>query len=119
MRHRSMAVERCGRTDFPVDMCIYPDHGGARPASPKKEQVHPAPQYDGPRPPKDAILISKTGTAHWFGCDHVPDYEFLVPPKYGWIENRGVWRRIGNHKLEATGGNLAGLAQRRGLDCDS
>jgi hypothetical protein len=72
----------------------------------------------GPRPPKDAILISGTGTVHWYGCDHLPDYEFLVPPKYGWIEDRDVWPRIGNHEVRATGGNLARLAQRRCLDCD-
>lgn len=63
-------------------------------------------------------LISGTGTAHWFGCDHLPDYEYLVPPKYGWIEDRAVWPRIGNHEVKATGGNAARVALRRCLDCD-
>ena len=40
--------------------------------------------------------MSGTGTAHWYGCDHLPDYEYLVPPKYGWIEDRNAWPRIGN-----------------------
>jgi hypothetical protein len=74
--------------------------------------------YDGPRPPKDAILISDTGTAHWYGCDHLPEYEFLVPPKYGWVEDRAEWPRIGNHEVAATGGNRVRVARRRCLDCD-
>jgi hypothetical protein len=113
-----MAVERCDRTDLPVDMCSCADHGGPPTAMTRAEQVHAAPDYAGPRPPKDAILISGTGIAHWYGCDHLPDYEYLVPPKYGWIEDRAVWSRIGNHAVEATGGNLARVALRRCLDCD-
>jgi hypothetical protein len=111
-------VERCERTDFPVDMCTCPVHGGPKTSARTKEQVHPAPDYDGPRPPKDAILISPTGIAHWYGCDHLPEYEYLVPPKYAWIEDRTVWPRIGNHEVRATGGNRARLALRRCLDCD-
>lgn len=113
-----MAVERCDRTDLPVDMCSCADHGGPPAGITRLEQVHAAPDYTGPRPPKDAILISGTGIAHWYGCDHLPDYEYLVPPKYGWIEDRAVWARIGNHSVEATGGNLARVALRRCLDCD-
>jgi hypothetical protein len=113
-----VAIERCERTEFPTDMCTCPDHGGPSVASPTREQVHPAPEYDGPRPPKDAILISATGTAHWYGCDHLPDYEYIVPPKYGWINDRDAWPLIGNHDVKATGGNLARIAQRRCLDCD-
>jgi len=114
-----MAVQPCERTEFPVDMCTCPNHGGVKSPPRRKEQVHAAPAYDAPRPPKDAILISETGTAHWYGCDHLPDFEFLVPPKYGWIEERDVWPRIGNHEVRATSGNLARLAQRRCSDCDS
>jgi hypothetical protein len=113
-----MAVERCDRTELPVDMCSCADHGGASSATSRAEQVHAAPEYTGPRPPKDAILISATGIAHWHGCDHLPDYEYLVPPKYGWIEDGAAWQRIGNHEVQATGGNLARLALRRCLDCD-
>ena len=94
-------------------------HGGVRAPPPKKEQIHPPPQYDGPRPPKDAILISGTGQLTGSAAITLPGYEFLVPPKYGWIDDRGVWPRIGNHEVRATGGNLARVAQRRCLDCDS
>jgi len=113
-----MAVERCERTDLPEDMCSCPDHGGPALAPPVEERVHPAPDYHGPRPSKDAILVSATGTAHWYGCDHLPDYEYLVPPKYGWIDDRAVWPRIGNHEVMATSGNRARVAVRRCLDCD-
>lgn len=87
-------------------------------AIPTKEHVHPPPRYDGPRPPKDAILVSATGIAHWYGCDHLPDHDYLVPPKYGWIDDRSVWPRIGNHEVRATGGNLERVALRRCLACD-
>lgn len=113
-----MATERCERTDFPIDMCHCPDHGGPKSALPYQERVLLAPEYDGLRPPKDAILVSATGIAHWYGCDHLPDYAYLVPPRYGWIEDRNAWSRIGNHEVAATGGNLARQAQRRCLDCD-
>jgi hypothetical protein len=113
-----MGGERCDRTDLLVEMCTCADHGGAKFRPAKMERVHPAPEYEGPRPPKNAILVSETGTAHWYGCDHLPDYEYLVPPKYGWIEDRNAWPRIGNHEVQPTGGNLARLAQRRCLDCD-
>ena len=113
-----MAVERCDQTDLPVDMCSCQDHGGQPISITRTERVHAAPEYTGPRPPKDAILISGTGVAHWYGCDHLPGYEYLVPPKYGWIEDRDVWTRIGNHTIEATGGNPARVALRRCLDCD-
>jgi hypothetical protein len=111
-------VERCDRSDLPVDMCTCPDHGGPTVLASVKEREHPPPEYHGLRPSKDAILISPTGIAHWYGCDHLPDYEYLVPPKYGWIDDRGAWPRIGNHEVRATGGNLERLAQRRCLDCD-
>jgi hypothetical protein len=113
-----MATERCDRTDFPIEMCHCPDHGGPKSATPYQERVLPAPEYDGPRPPRDAILVSATGIAHWYGCDHLPDYVYLVPPKYGWIDDHNAWSRIGNHEVAATGGNLARRAQRRCLDCD-
>lgn len=104
-------------TELPVEMCHCPRHGGAR-VHRRHEQVHPPPRYEGPRPPKDAILVSSSGIAHHYGCEHLPDYSYLVPPTYGWIEDFSLWGRIGVHEVQATGGNTSRVAIRRCLDCD-
>ncbi len=113
----SMSEERCGSTDLPLSMCGCTRHGGAR-VQRKQETVHPPRPYHGERPPKDAILVSKTGIAHHYGCDHLPDYEYLIPPNYGWIVDASVWQRIGTHQVPATAGNTSRVAVRRCLDCD-
>lgn len=109
--------ERCDTTDLPVAMCACPRHGGVRERR-KTETVHPPRRYDGDRPPKDAILVSKAGIAHHYGCEHLPDYEYLIPPDWGWIKDPREWQRIGSHQVPATEGNTTRIAGRRCLDCD-
>ena len=77
------------------------------------------PNYDGPRPTPRDILISPKGVAHLSGCQHLPDYPWLTPPKWGWVSDPSLWTRIGNgHTLQATAGNLERVATRRCADCD-
>lgn len=64
------------------------------------------------------MLISPAGIAHRHGCLHLPDYPWLVPPRWGWVEDSAVWPRIGAHSVQATHGNNARIAERRCLDCD-
>ena len=113
-----MAEERCEHTEMLVAECNCHLHGGPRLAPGRPENVSPAPRYEGVRPPKDAILVHSNGNAHWFGCQHLPGYEYLVPPTWGWIDDHALWPRIGNHEVPATGGNTDLVAVRRCLDCD-
>jgi hypothetical protein len=110
--------EVCEISELPVDQCRCRLHGGTSGSS-GSETVHPPADYDGPRPPKDAILVHKSGKAHWYGCLHLPDYPYLIPPTWGWIEDRGAWQKIGAHQLSATGGNTSLVARERCLTCDS
>ncbi len=78
------------------------------------------PDYDGPRPRPQDILISPTGIAHRSGCTHLPEAAWLIPPRWGWSSDATQWSRIGNgHALRATAGNLDRIATRRCNDCDS
>jgi hypothetical protein len=104
-------------TDLPVGQCACPNHRG-NPTIRRVQNAHEAPAFEGERPPKDAILIPRSGRAHWYGCSHLPPYEFLVPPKWGWNPDRSLWQRIGNHRVPATGGNTQLVATARCLDCD-
>lgn len=63
-------------------------------------------------------MVHRTGKAHWYGCSHLPDYEYLVPPTWGWISDRSLWQRIGSHEIPATEGNTDLVATARCLDCD-
>jgi hypothetical protein len=113
--------ERCEKTQMVVESCPCEEHLGLDAACRRKpETEHPPPDYDGPRPPKDAILVSSTGLAHWYGgCTGLPEDEYLVPPRWGWITNRTLWPRIGpKHPVRADGGNTRLLADRRCTDCD-
>lgn len=62
--------------------------------------------------------MHKSGRAHWYGCPHLPAYEYLVPPTWGWIDDRSCWQSIGTHEVPATGGNTSLVATVRCLDCD-
>jgi hypothetical protein len=109
--------EICDLTDMLASECGCRNHRGAATQS-SAEQVHPPREYHGERPPKDAILVSRTGIAHHYGCTHLPHYDYLVPPDYGWIEDTSQWQRIGVHHVPATAGNTERVAIRRCLDCD-
>jgi hypothetical protein len=113
-----MSGEICDFMDLPVESCTCPEH--AKPSDRRPSEVeHPPPTYEGPRPPKDAILVSATNMAHWYGgCEHLPDYAYLVPPRYGWIEDRTLWPQIGQRQIRATAGNTDRVAERRCSDCD-
>jgi len=113
-----MPEERCSRSDLPVRQCGCPAHGGPSQRYVPETAARP-PDYDGPRPRPDDILISARGVAHRSGCDHLPDYRYLVPPAWGWIEDTTVWPRIGVHHVRATSGNTKRVAERRCLDCDA
>ncbi len=107
----------CERHDWPLYQCP-PECRGAKPES-KAWVEHPPPPYEGPRPTSDAILISPSGIAHRLGaCSHLPDYPWLVPPKWGWTATSAGWGSISVHPLPATEGNTSRLAERRCLDCD-
>jgi hypothetical protein len=112
-----MAESLCEMTDLPAKECGCPRHRGTRTTA-RSEVVHPPPAHDGERPPKDAILIHKSGRAHWYGCSHLPDYDYLVPPTWGWNSDSSLWLSIGNHVVPATGGNTQLVATVRCLDCD-
>jgi hypothetical protein len=114
-----MAAQRCDLTELPIDQCSCAQHRGGSNGPPRVETEHPPPDYAGPRPPKDAILVHKSGRAHWYGCQHLPSYEYLVPPTWGWIDDRLAWQRIGQHRVRATGGKTALVADARCLDCDT
>jgi hypothetical protein len=84
-------TERREKTDMLIDSCPCPQHLGLDTTSgPRRaETIHAAPTYDGPRPSNDAILVSSTGLAHGYGgCNGLPEYEYLVPPRWGWITGR-------------------------------
>ena len=110
------------------DLC--PIHDGPATSAPQSAVVAvqgqglsgpeaPPPNYHGPRPSSDSVLISATGRAHRLGaCANLPDYVYLVPPKWGWINDPSVWQRIGVHEIRAREGNLDRVATRRCLDCD-
>lgn len=71
----------------------------------------------GTGPSKSAILISRKGIAHHYGCHHLPALSVLSPPDWGWIEDPTSWPKIGSDAQQATGGNLARSATRRCTDC--
>ena len=77
----------------------------------------PAARSDGTGPSKSAILISRKGIAHHYGCHHLPAATVLVAPDWGWIEDTQSWPKIGGDAQRATGGNLARSATRRCTDC--
>ncbi|MEJ7743208.1 MAG: hypothetical protein WKF73_12005 [Nocardioidaceae bacterium] len=83
-----------------------------------KARVQQAPPCEGERPPEDAILVSKTGTAHQYGCQHLPDDARLIPSGYGWISDATLWQQIGTQHVPATEGNTNRVAVRRCMDCD-
>lgn len=114
-----MPDERCEDTWLLVSECGCPTHRGPALRPSGVEEVHPPSEYEGARPPRDAILVHRSGRAHWYGCQHLPEYEYLVPPTWGWIEDRGTWQRIGPHRqpVPASGGASV-LAEVRCLDCD-
>jgi hypothetical protein len=118
-----LTEERCEKTDLPAYSCPCSEHLGLEKASgPKRtETEHPPPSYDGDLPSKDAIFVSSTGLAHWYGaCSGLPRYEYLVPPRWGWISDRTLWPRIGpNHPVPADGGNTRLVAERRCGDCET
>jgi hypothetical protein len=95
---------RCSTTELPLSMCGCAQHRGPS-TSTGSETAHPRRPYHGDRPPKEAILVSGTGTAHHYGCQHLPDYAYLIPPVYGWIIDAAAWQRIGTHQVPATAGN--------------
>ena len=113
----AMNEPRCDHSDLPVSLCGCPLHGGPSQRTVPWTEA-PPPDYDGPRPDVSDILVSKRGIAHRSGCDHLPDYRYLVPPAWGWIDDPDVWPRIGVHELPATRGNTNLVASRRCLDCD-
>ena len=77
------------------------------------------PEYLGPRPGPESILISATGLAHRVGCISLPEYLWLAPPKWGWTDSTEMWSRIGVHTVQATRGNTNRIAERRCQDCDA
>jgi hypothetical protein len=113
-----MTDQRCELTELPIAQCSCPQHGGTLSAARGIETEHPPPNYVGPRPPKDSILVHKSGRAHWYGCPHLPSYDYLVPPIWGWIEDRTRWQKIGQDQVPATGGNMRLVADVRCRDCD-
>lgn len=111
-------TEVCPKHDWPLYQCPPECRGGAKPSS-KTWVEQPPPEYDGPRPTTESILISPGGIAHRLGaCMHLPDYPWLVPPKWGWTDDASRWHEIGNRELQATAGNMSRVAHRRCLDCD-
>ncbi|MCW2796528.1 hypothetical protein [Nocardioides sp.] len=109
-----MTETRCEQTELPVSMCSCRIHE-VRPAP---LVAHQAPSGKaGGGPSKSAILISRKGIAHHYGCHHLPDYAVLVPPDWGWIEDASSWPKIGGDAQAATGGNLNRSAMRRCGDC--
>ena len=64
--------------------------------------------------------MSSTGLAHRYGgCSGLPEYEYLVPPRWGWITDQTVWQRIApTHPVPVDGGNTQLVAERRCSDCD-
>jgi hypothetical protein len=115
---KAVSEERCDHSELPVSSCGCPQHGGPSQRY-VPETAAPPPAYTGPRPRPDDILVSRTGTAHRSGCDHLPDYRYLIPPQWGWIEDPKVWPRIGPHAITSTGGRTSRVAVRRCLDCDT
>jgi hypothetical protein len=109
-----MTETRCDQTELPVSMCSCRIH-----------EVRQAPVMavaaqagkPGAGPSKSAILISRKGIAHHYGCHHLPEYAVLAPPDWGWIEDPTSWPKIGGDAQKATGGNLARSATRRCGDC--
>ena len=110
--------ERCEFSDSPASLCVCPKHGGPSQRS-VPETVSPPPVYDGPRPRAQDILVSKNGVAHRSGCVSSPDYRYLVPPAWGWIDGTRVWGRIGSQPVLATSGNTSIVAVRRCTDCNT
>lgn len=112
----AMSGEPCERHEMPWCAECAGHTGRAR----RVETPSPPPVYDGPRPAPADILISPTSMAHHSGCSHLPDHPWLVPPKWGWVDDPTVWPRIGNgHTVQATLGNTDRVAERRCSDCDA
>ena len=108
--------ELCAIHEWPRYQC--PPECSASRRGPSQWVASVEPDYDGPRPGPESILISSTGFAHRLGCQHLPEYAWLVPPKWGWTESADLWSRIGVHPVHATQGNTHRVAERRCLDCD-
>jgi hypothetical protein len=109
-----MTETRCEQTELPVSMCCCRIH--------EVKVVAMAPAVGsamsgGTGPSKSAILISRKGIAHHYGCHHLPSLSVLSPPDWGWIEDPTSWPKIGSDAQQATGGNLARSATRRCTDC--
>ena len=108
----------CPRHDWPLYQCPDECRGKSSPLGTSWVE-HPPPAYDGPRPTAESILISPGGIAHRLeACNHLPDFAYLAPPKWGWTDSPTDWGRIGSVEVAATAGNTDRVAHRRCLDCD-
>src|SRR4051794_26529714 len=99
-----MTESWCERHDWPLYQCPPECREGFKPRH--RETPASPPDYEGPRPGPDAILISPTGIAHHLGCTHLPDYEYIAPPRWGWSNDPNSVAQIGSHEVRANEGNL-------------
>ena len=111
-----MTETRCEQTELPVSMCSCRIHE-VRPAPLAANLAPSTGNNDGSGPSKSAILISRKGIAHHYGCHHLPEYAVLAPPDWGWIEDPASWSKITGAAQTATGGNLNRAATRHCGDC--
>lgn len=108
--------EFCPKHEWPRYQC--PPECSRPSSGPTRWKASDPPDYQGPRPGPESILISATGLAHRLGCLSLPDYAALAPPKWGWTDSAEMWPRIGAHTLQATRGNTKRVAERRCQECD-
>jgi hypothetical protein len=112
------STDICPIHEWPLYQCPPECRDEGQPQS-KTWTEHPPPDYDGPRPTADSILISPGGIVHRLdACAHLPDLPWLAPPTWGWTTDASRWHAIGSSEVRATQGNTSRVAHRRCLDCD-
>ncbi|MFJ4826088.1 hypothetical protein ACIP5L_22740 [Streptomyces bacillaris] len=111
-----MSDIRCERCELIVGAgCSCPTNG----SPPRVARSSSAPQAPRAGWPRNAIIISEAGNAHYPGCNHLSDSEIRAP-KFGWVTDPApnAWRLIAEERpLHATQGNVDRIAVRRCQTC--